>query len=1038
MSMQLITGPVGSGKTSAAVDAVCALQPHEWVEGVRYVVPTTELARQIEGRLMERAGISGILGNVVCTFYSLAQEIASRSGYSGRPISDISKAILIRQLVADTDLSYLHQSAESPGFINALGAVLGELKLSRVRPDDLDEAFRTCTANLSDTSRQKISELVRLYRGYQNDALIRNDLHDREGIMWLALEGAVQHLSGLKLLVFDGFDSLNGVQSEMLRLAAEAVSSLIFTLCYEDDRPEVFEPLTPTRNLLLGLGAQETVFERPSAIGSAIQHLESSLFRDSRATAEPDESISILEGGTPSIQLEMVAEEILRLVQEYDWSFSDIAVTGRNMDACLPRIERMFRLWDIPTNEPDRPLASSSVARLLSTCISIVTDGWRRIDTVRALKSEHFTPDLEQACHVEAEVYRRGVLSGRDNWLSGWQGSPFARRFFDQTLKPVTEFDDRIKAVRGFDECLEAVRMLLYSFALHADDPEFLARDTAARRAIADTLDELGETYALIGRDIGCMEVLTDLVTAISLKEYSVPKVDADAVRIIPASGVGTQRFRAVFIIDLLEQVFPRQIREEPFLRDSERTALNKSLDGRLQEWGYLQDSERRVFHSVVSAAVDRLYLCYPLADQSGKESLPSFYVREARELLGDRITPSRRDVSRPTTDIRAVRNMVSLRRSVTYSIAQSSMDGDDRRLAACVFDNLPGDEVRTLDQVFSEADPCSPTLSSELVTSHLRGTDADFSCTQLESYAACPFMHFCSAILGLEPVRQDTRALDLGSLLHAVLQRLFSQLSIKSGGRLDIGSLDRQAALRQAYDILDDEFSNRTRLSHLPQHVARTQTNALRRYLDRYIAGEIGSAAGSAFYPTFFELEFGSHLRPDRQRDPASRQEPLAIEEDGFRIHVSGKMDRVDLDSEGRAMVIDYKLGTPPPASNFDKGLSFQTMVYANALYHVFGIEPVGTEYRCLKRWEPVGFYSDTGAANRTKGVCSAEDFTARMEQCRTMLLDIASQMRNGCIDIKPKDCKDYCSYRGICRIEDYDLYLLKMAQASGEEVAE
>ena len=57
---------------------------------------------------------------------------------------------------------------------------------------------------------------------------------------------------------------------------------------------------------------------------------------------------------------------------------------------------------------------------------------------------------------------------------------------------------------------------------------------------------------------------------------------------------------------------------------------------------------------------------------------------------------------------------------------------------------------------------------------------------------------------------------------------------------------------------------------------------------------------------------------------------------------------------------------------------------------------------------------------------------FAAKLDLCKKMVLGIAQNIRLGRIATEPKDCKSYCSFKGICRIDDYKTYEAQRKRAS------
>ncbi|MDO8684563.1 MAG: exodeoxyribonuclease V subunit gamma [Armatimonadota bacterium] len=1038
MAVQLISGPTGSGKTGAAIAELLRLDPSSWNSTARYIVTTRQAARQVTERIIQQANLSGILGNVVCTFYDLAQEFIARSGFAASLISDLQKSLMIEEMLPGAKLDYFGRVAELPGFTGALGQVIGELKLSMVRPEQLDEALRVQEQELGYSSRRKIRELAEMYRRYQEDILLRHDLHDREGVMWRAMEILKErdYLAGFRLFVFDGFDYFNGVQKEFLSLISGRVPEVIVTLNYEPSRPEVSHMVEVSRSFVLGLGqSSENLKSRKLQCRTSLAHLGTTVFSSDVEPVACDDTVTIIEGGNPGIEIELVAEEIRKLVIEQGYRFGEIAIVARDIDSYRARIQRVFRAYHLPVEDSDRPLAGAAVARLLLSCVRAVTDGWRRSDVIQILKSELLTSDLQPACRADVNSTQLGILEGRENWLRSWGDEDKTHDFRVDILKTVVEFQSEAERSAAIEGLVDATKKLLNVFNWR-ENTEYKAQDAAAYKTILQILDDLARSHKLISKDTGTRQFFSLLERSIFESSYTVPVLSNEVVCLLPADKVYGEKFKAVFIIGLLEKVFPRQIREESFLRDREREALNKSLHGALQIQLPQQETERYYFYNTVSSAQDKLYLCYPLADETAKDSLPSFYIGEVRKLFADELQTIRRDVSDIIPSVESCRDVDGLKRSVVYAF--SHLPEDKTVAAKSAYNSLPAKDLASLARVFSDFEERPALIADATLLRRMADTDRVYRCTELESYAACPFMHFCHYTLGLEPIRDEIGGLDWGGILHETLYRVFTTLRGELGDDFSVIELDGAAVILQAKNVFAEKFDNCSRLVNLPSHEKEMQKQSLWAYIERYISSEVKNGWPD-FSPTHFELEFGNAAKPGRQRDPKSTEKPLILtDSDGTRVEICGKMDRVDLSPLG-ALVIDYKLGSSPGILKFEKGLVLQAMIYALALKKVFGIEPLAAEYRPLREWKPDGFYVDTTGINKRNRVKTREEFDEMLSACESLILDIAKDIRAGRISVEPKDCKSYCSYKGICRIDDYQNLLLQARRAAeGEEIEE
>ncbi len=1016
MGVTLITGPAKCGKTTAAVRRLAGFSPLELATSVRYVVPTRTAARQVESQLMAQMGVSGLLGNVVCTFFSFAGDFIAHEGLASHLISDVKKELTLRKLVREANGPYLARSAESPGFIRALDQIIGELKTALVDPAEFKAAWAAARPSLSSASNRKLGELADLYQRYQDDILLAHDLHDREGLMWRALDiaRAGEQLADRKIVVFDGFDRMNAVERGFVAAVAKYVPEVVVNLTYEPDRHEVFEPTEVTREFVLSLGAVEERMEAGEPVTSPDQ-LANGIFRSGApSTPTSDGLVKIIEGCDPAMEVQLVAEEILRLActGEYDWN--DFVVTTRDGRAYTDRVAETFAQFDIPLVEPKRPLAETAMARLLVASLNIIRDDWPRDEVITFLKSELISEDPVVACRVEIEAKKRAIVGGRQQWLDPWGEGDKYVKYRRAVLRPVIDFASSVRQAKSLSAMAQAARGLVETFKWRIHDDRALAEDAAAQRAIMEVLTEIEEAVGLLGPG-DSFDFFNRLEEIIYITDYEPAFAGDDAVSLVSVTAMAGQSPKVVFVLGLLEKIFPRSAREEPFLRDRERRALNEHVDGRLEiRLGPAPGEDRFLFYRTVGATAERLYLCYPLADEAAQDSLPSFYLDEVRKVLGE-LPRIRRDHTELVAAPEKVFGVHPLKQSVTYGLARSVAKSAET--AARAYNQLLVREPGLFASVFYDSATRGASLQDVRILESLRTRERAFRCTELEAYAACPFRHFCSYTLRLKGIREEIDALDFGSLIHDVLYRLFTDLRVELGPQFKVGTLDREATGGRARDILDTHFAEQARLLNMPDYEREVLLHDLQTTLTRYMKCEIENAR-PGFTPTFFELEFGSPAVEGRARDEHSTEKPLVIEGPNGPVAVCGKIDRVDVLADG-AVVIDYKTGQAPNLANYANGQAFQPIIYAAAVKQLFELEPVGAEYRPVKQWGPDGYYLESSGitTSRQKRMLDEVGLADVLEAGEQLAAELAERIRAGSIVIEPHDCPEYCEFAGVCR---------------------
>ena len=256
-------------------------------------------------------------------------------------------------------------------------------------------------------------------------------------------------------------------------------------------------------------------------------------------------------------------------------------------------------------------------------------------------------------------------------------------------------------------------------------------------------------------------------------------------VQVFDAMTARGLRFRALFLIGMNEQSFPRYVREDPFLRDRQRVVLESTLGFKIDEKLAGYDEERLLFALLSRAATHRLYLTYQRADEDGRAMVPSGFVAPA--LRDERFIPK--------AEISVPRRLIA--RLSAFPTNQDVVPAQDLAIgcllqgesASPVLKAL-GKQVSLLEsgqqaQVVQERespdlgpyDGLLPPRTSERV----KEKPQSLSPTSLERYATCPFRYFSEQVLRLEPVPRrfdmELPAMTIGTLLHETLRLSYEQL---------------------------------------------------------------------------------------------------------------------------------------------------------------------------------------------------------------------------------------------------------------------
>ena len=230
-------------------------------------------------------------------------------------------------------------------------------------------------------------------------------------------------------------------------------------------------------------------------------------------------------------------------------------------------------------------------------------------------------------------------------------------------------------------------------------------------------------------------------------------------------------------------------------------------------------------------------------------------------------------------------------------------------------------------------------------------------SASQIEAYSMCPLCWFVSYRVKPQSIDAGFGNMEKGNFVHDVLERLHARLPQEGMERVTPENLPRaQELLREVFDetLVEHAGKRGTEGPLVPlSAVEERQVAEILPQLEGVLAYE--SEALAPFAPRYLEFAFNE----------------LKVEYAGWPL--GGRIDRVDVDAENRAVVIDYKHRTgveefklaDPTVRDEESGTApiddprwlpphTQTLIYAQAMRRALDLDTRAALYFSTKGGKP------------------------------------------------------------------------------------
>ncbi len=1045
--LRVVTGRFHPDLELALVEEIRQLKTADPLSPLAIVVPSSLLVSRLREMLVLDQGLA-LLNLYVLTFHQFALRLVEKWAPPPRPGSSGERIEVVRDLFFEHLLGQiakrnppgcaaLRLADLPPGAWAALWATLSDLRDASLDPAVVLKAVAEGMFDREDTPA--------LQGLFTLDAAVREAGHalgvgTMDDVAALAVSRVPESgfLSRLCRVCYYGFYDLTQVQLSLLEAAAKHAPATVYF------------PLVDLPAFEFARRFYERHISRMAASPPEAARAGSTVLDEGIGSAKMRPRTMSAVG--PDDELALVCKEILTLVETNGYRFDDIGVTARTLEPYRASLRRLFDQHRIPfTSTACWSLLRDPTAKAVHQLSRLPLNGLYRASVMDVLASPRyrFDPELTRGLDPRPDLWNLavralGITRGEEEWhrLSAtaaveartghggdgdWEAGSVTieaaqMRLLWNVVERLIRECRSLPAQGGFAELTDAFEALIESHfhvpGLTAAGPASAQEDTGQEgvgAAIRDVLEEL-RRLELVGGVVTWEDWAATWTRALERATVPITTGDHLGVRVLDAMSARGLPFRALFVLGLNEKVFPRFIHEDAFLRDRQRRVLDATLGYKIDEKLLGYDEEVLLFHLLLQAARERLYLFYQRADAAGRPLAASPYLAEFLTTGAG---------AEDAVDVRLPRRFSDRLAMPQFRPALLTNEELSLRLALCDADPTAvlaaggrGPELfrngwAALRQVEGESDGLGPfhgetgTLEDYWQRLMARG----LAPTPLEQYARCPFQYFAAQVLRLESIREpvggDPAAADVGRLCHSVLRAASERLIEAGWPRVNHS---RESVRREVISAAEAVFA---------EHAAAHGTGYVLTW--RLVQDRVTELAAVAleqdqevyrqnsFEPVGFEVEAQGSLE-------GIGPKPLGL------LKVHGRLDRVDRRASPPAVrIVDFKYRVSAEIEDKDKNLltaAVRGFRLQPPLYVLMQLPPDGNGGGALpERVEFVYLAPHWDPMVQRSGFDAAEWQGRAANQLRHTFTLLLNGVREGQFPILPDRYCNYCDFRTACR---------------------
>lgn len=820
----------------------------------------------------------------------------------------------------------------------------------------------------------------------------------------------------------------------------------------------------------------------------ALAHLEKELYAVPASPIDDVEGVTLVEAANIYNEAESAASYILHLVRDKGLRYRDILLLCNDMETRGEILVRVFEEYGIPLfTDIKKDILSNPAVQTIISLLDVVVEKYRTEDIFKLLKSGFGDLSSDELAELEnysikykikGYLWKKPFLRGKSEY--GEEELAALEVLRQRAINPVLPLEPIFRAestdefIKGFYKYLTDQIKLpekILAFIGEQEEKGFwdLADETAQIwQSLVNILDQI---YDIMGNDEFEADAFRDIfVTGLSQVQIGLlpPTEDGLVMGTVQRSRSG--RVKAVVVVGANEGILPQEkptqgifsAEEREFFRQKGRE-LCKVDSVRFME-------EKMAIYRNLTGATDYLWMSYSIADGEGNQTKPSSVFGKMKELFPgvqvEKDVLNREDAKALiNSKTSGLRHLSKALQDLSEGIPVSSQWAETLRW----FEENKQETIEKLKEgiAFTNKQEALGSSAAEAIFKKDLTKAMSLSPSRLEKFSRCPFSHL--VLYGLRPEERrifEVAPREIGDIYHQCLMEMTKELTVDGLEITDEKSPWMTITREECDQIVSKEM----------EKIASEYREGV--FVDNaaseYRAGRALEICQEVCWTAVEQVRCGhiKSIMPEVAFGRFGKIPPITVELDTQKVFIEGVIDRVDMLSDDKVKIIDYKTGNESfSVAEAEQGYRLQLMLYLQAAckdeYKPAGVfyfkikEPsidlsardidkealekeirksfkldgvmvddplvikdIAGEFEGFSEIVPIRATKEGIKNSGKEGLLTEEEFAALQKAVRDNVGQAVRDLMDGKIQAHPMKTKErsacaFCQYKGICRFD-------------------